>query len=274
MQRSLGRYLPSTIPTCGRPLVTIAHSKAALPPSAMKSSFSAPHSAAVYSGGIRRLPLKVCTLFVNRYPRHQERKMASPALLKTVRAITLTLDETLAFYETYVPSAKDAALIERINKSGVHPAFNAISDALHRETILGLCRIWDTRRDTANLKQLAAKFRDAKVLAGLRGDGHTIPPTALEKWLAAVDSGSKCEEFLALKRARDRALAHTATPNQPYTGNAQGAKYGDERKMLERTIPLVETAGNFIGYSYVAPFADQRMTRQDFAKKFWNGIGT
>ena len=50
---------------------------------------------------------------------------------RTVRIISITLDETIAFYETVLPSGQDAALIERVNKSGYHPAFSAISDALH-----------------------------------------------------------------------------------------------------------------------------------------------
>jgi hypothetical protein len=43
--------------------------------------------------------------------------------------------------------------------------------------------------------------------------------------------------------------------------------------MLERTIPLMEQAGAFIGYSYVAPFGEQRRVRQDHARKFWDRVG-
>lgn len=191
---------------------------------------------------------------------------------RTVRAITLSLDETIAFYETYVPSGQNAALIERVNNSDYYPAFNVISDALHRETILGLCRIWDTRNDAANLNRLAGEFRDTQVLADLRSAGHSVDQTALTKWLAEIDTGSKSDELLALKRARHRALAHTATPNEPYKGSARVAVYGDERKLLERTIPLVEEAGKFIGYSYLSPLGDRRGIRRAFAEKFWDQI--
>ena len=146
---------------------------------------------------------------------------------RTVRAITLSLDETIAFYETYVPSGQDAALIERVNKSDFYPAFNVISDALYREVILGLCRIWDTRKDTANLNRLADEFRDTQVLADLHSAGRSVDTNALDKWLAEIDAGSKSDELSALKRARHRALAHTATPNGPYTGNARVAVYGE-----------------------------------------------
>ena len=192
---------------------------------------------------------------------------------RMVRSISITLDEAIAFYETYLPSGQDAALIARVNKSDFYPAFNIISDALHRETILALCRIWDKDKDTANLGRLAADFRDKKVLADLKAAKHEVDPAAMRKWLGAVEAGNKSAELEALRRARHRAIAHTATPNKPYKGRARVAEYGDERKMLERTIPLVEQAGAFIGYIYISPFVDQRGVRQDHAKKFWDRVG-
>jgi hypothetical protein len=127
-----------------------------------------------------------------------------------VQIISITLDEAIAFYETYVPTGQDATLIGRVNKSDFHPAFNIISDALHRETILALCRIWDKDKDTANLNRLAADFRDKKVLAGLKSAKHEVDPDAMKKWLAAVVAGYKSEELEALRRARHRAIARLA----------------------------------------------------------------
>jgi AbiU2 len=108
----------------------------------------------------------------------------------------------VAFYETYVPSGQDAGLIDRVNKSDFYPAFNVISDALHRNVIVTLCRIWDTRTDTANLNSLADEFRDPKVLADLMAIGHQVDPQHLGKWLTEIDMVSKSDELLALRRAR------------------------------------------------------------------------
>lgn len=88
---------------------------------------------------------------------------------RTLRAISGDLDSAIAFYETFVPTGKDAALIERINKVDFYPAFNVISESLHQSVIATLCRIWDTRSDTADLNSLADEFRDAKVMADLAG---------------------------------------------------------------------------------------------------------
>lgn len=94
----------------------------------------------------------------------------------------------------------------------------------------------------------------------------------MNKWLTEIDAVNRSDELLALKRARHRAIVHTATPNGPYRGKARIAQYGDERRIIKRTIPLVEQAGVFIGYSYVSPYADQRRVRQEHATKFWAHI--
>ena len=197
---------------------------------------------------------------------------ANVEIHRTVRAISVDLDYAIAFYETYVPTGQDAGLIARINKVDYYPAFNVISDSLHQSVIVTLCRIWDTRRDTADLNSLADAFADLVVIADLAAAGHTIDPGQTSKWLAEIEAVNKSDELAALKRARHRGIAHRATPNEPYKGAARVAHYGDERVIIEKTIPLVEQAGAFIGYSYVTPYADQRRIRRDHATKFWAGI--
>jgi len=188
---------------------------------------------------------------------------------RTVRAISINLDEAIAFYETFVPTGQDATLIDRMNGLDFYPAFNIISNSLHQSVIATLCRIWDTRRDTADLNGVADDLQDTQVIADLAAAGPAVDPKQLTKWLSEIDAVNKSDELLALKRARHRAIAHTATPNTPYQGPARVAQYGDERKIIERTIPLVEQAGAFIGYSYVSPYADQRRVRREHATKFW-----
>jgi hypothetical protein len=183
--------------------------------------------------------------------------------------VSINLDEAIAFYEAFVPTGQDKTLIDRMNKVDFYPTLNAISDSLHQSVVATLCRIWDTRRDTADLNSVAADFRDAQVIADLAAAGHAIDPGQLNKWLAEIEAVNKSDELLALKRARHRAIAHTATPNVAYHGPARVAQYGDERKIIERTIPLVEQAGAFIGYSYVRPYDEQRHIRLDHATKFW-----
>jgi len=85
-----------------------------------------------------------------------------------------------------------------------------------------------------------------------------------------VGAASKSDELLALRKSRHRALAHTATPNEPYKGKARQSEYGDERRLIEKTILIVEQAGAFIGYTYPTPFNEQRRVRREHATNFWN----
>jgi AbiU2 len=109
-----------------------------------------------------------------------------------------------------VPTVQDAGLIARINKVDYYPAFNVISDSLHQSVIVTLCRIWDTRRDTADLSSLADAFADSVVIADLAAAGHTIDPGQTSKWLAKIEAVNKSDELAALKRARHRGIAHRA----------------------------------------------------------------
>ena len=194
-------------------------------------------------------------------------------LIKTIRSIIDDMDQAVAFYETYLPTGKDADLIHRVNGASVHPAFNIISDALHRNVLMALCRIWDSRGDTANLNSLASELRKPKVVGDRVNAGHTISAPQLRAWLSEIGKVNKSTELLSLMRARHRALAHTASPNKQYKGKARPANFGDERRVLERTISLVEQAASFVGYSHFTPFHEQRKIRRAHAEKFWGSIG-
>jgi hypothetical protein len=189
---------------------------------------------------------------------------------RTLRTLIADLDRAIAFYETYVPTGQDINLIDRINKTDFYPAYNIISEALHINAILTLCRLWDSKKETASLCQLASKF--CRSMDELSKAGHKIHPQKIDKWLRDVEAGNKSGELLALRRIRHRALAHRADPNNTYTGKARNAVYGDERKVLEMTIPLIIEAGSFIGIVDTVPVDKQRKIRQDHAQKFWDKI--
>src|SRR5262249_10556007 len=103
-------------------------------------------------------------------------------------------------------------------------------------------------------------------------DGHPVDSRQIETWQAEVAKVKDSDELQALMTARHRALAHTANPNKGYKGKARVAVYGDERKAIEWTIPIVESANTFIGYTYVRPFDEQRKIRREHAAKFWDGV--
>ena len=121
---------------------------------------------------------------------------------------------------------QDAKLVARVNNSDFYPAFNIVSDSLHRNAILALCRIWDTQSDSANLNSLANMLSNSQVLADLARAGHPVDPKQIEKWQAEAAKVRDSDEVKALMTARHRALAHTANPNRAYKGKARVAIYG------------------------------------------------
>jgi hypothetical protein len=205
---------------------------------------------------------------------HSDRlnERANVELYRTASVISIDLDLAVAFYETFFPSGQDADLIARMNKSDFYPAFNIISDSLHRNAIMAVCRIWDTRPDSANLNSLAKMLANNQVLADLARAGHPVDPKRLRKWYADVAQVNDSDELGALVAVRHRALAHTASPNKVYKDKARVAVYGDERRVIELTIPLVERANAFIG-TCVPPFDEQRKIRREHAAKFWTQVG-
>jgi len=193
-------------------------------------------------------------------------------MLRTIKAIDEDLNSVIAYYETFVPSARNAKLIDRVNKTQIYTAFNVISDSLHRNAVMSLCRIWDSRRDTASLNCIARQLRK-------KGSSlfQSVLATAREAWLKEMGRVGRSTEMQALRRARDRALAHTATPNVGYRGKASILKYGDERIVMEWTIALVEELNEFVDYydlePSAVPFKTLREVFHEHSIRFWDRIG-
>jgi hypothetical protein len=129
--------------------------------------------------------------------------------------INIDLDLAVAFYETFFPSGQDATLIARVNRSDFYPAFNIVSDSLHRNAIMALCRIWDTQPDSANLNSLAKMFTNNQVLADIARAEHPVDPNQMKKWQADVAMVNTSDELKALMTmlARNCDLRSLASAN-------------------------------------------------------------
>jgi hypothetical protein len=195
-------------------------------------------------------------------------------ILRVARRISIDLDEAIAAYETFKPTGSDRRLIARVNGAGFHPAFNAISEALHRETILALCRIWDPTKNTSNINWLVREICKSHLLSSYSQSQQDAIKKGHPRWQLTIEKTNNSARFKALKRARDRAFAHSASPNQPYLGKARVAKYGDERRLIEITSALIEEINAAIGYWYVKPFKEQRLIRRKFSRGFWASMAS
>jgi hypothetical protein len=75
------------------------------------------------------------------------------------------------------------------------------------------------------------------------------------------------------KATRDNWLAHSASPDSEYRGTARAEVYGDERKVIEMTIPFVKEINSIIGYEFL-DFASLRNKWADEAVVFWYAVAS
>ena len=92
------------------------------------------------------------------------------ALRTKVDAATDELDIAVAVHETWKVAARDRALHARIGTSRVAVAFYIIRDALRRDVILALMRLWDKDRRAVGMKSIANNLCDTRVVDALAAD--------------------------------------------------------------------------------------------------------
>ena len=80
------------------------------------------------------------------------------------------LEIAAAVHETWKVAARDRALHARIGTSRVAVAFYIIRDALRRDVILALMRLWDKDRRAVDMKSIANSLCDTRVVNALAAD--------------------------------------------------------------------------------------------------------
>lgn len=190
---------------------------------------------------------------------------------RTAEQISGNVERAIRNYEMFEPTARNARLIASVNATKVNPGFNVASDAIHRETVSALCRLWDRTPRTASIPQLANRLRRPAGLAEVEAKFGPIDRKKLADWLDAVDAVKNSEELSALETARHMYLAHDADKNIHYRGKDRAAVYGDELKVLEATIQIAEFANEITG-SPDRKFGNIRAAWKAEAKKFWNAV--
>jgi AbiU2 len=198
--------------------------------------------------------------------------MSDLELRRLTKRIHDDLQDAIAFYEVFVPAARDATLIDEVNAARVHPGFNAVCLALHGSAILALCRLWDTDRRAAHIPKAATMMRQRSVLEAIAASSGECPdPGQLAAWQQDVEAVQASEELKALRRARDRFIAHTANPNsKEHPRQARQSEYGDERRLLEMTIPIVERLDHFL--FDLLSWSGIRGLWQEEARRFWERV--
>jgi transcriptional regulator with XRE-family HTH domain len=196
-------------------------------------------------------------------------KVSETEIRRLADTISEELYQAIAYYETYTPSGLDPALIGRVNRSGIHPGFNVVSEALQLGVITTLCRIWDKTRGSARIAEIARRLRKSP---GLVNDA-----IGLAQWQADVEEIEQSEELDALRGFRNVGLAHKTDPNlldPRKLGDTRRVVNGDERRALEATISVVSRLNRLIDLNSRLDFYRQQNDWREHANTFWSAVAT
>jgi hypothetical protein len=96
------------------------------------------------------------------------------ALRAKVRAAQEEFDTAMACHETWKPAAYDEKLHERIGRSYAANTFRVVRQALRREMLLALTRLWDKDSRAVGMTSIANTLRDGRIMDALAAEceGH------------------------------------------------------------------------------------------------------
>lgn len=155
----------------------------------------------------------------------------------------------------------------RYNNTYEAHALSIIHDSLHITMIMALMRMYDNDRRSASIPTLIGLLESANLLEELKKNSRP-QREHIDKWLDSVKlryARLKNEQTLkALRRLRNYALAHADIKK----ASLHGARYGYERKVLERTIPIIELL-LLIVHSRDANFSEVRGIWKRYSNYFW-----
>lgn len=87
-----------------------------------------------------------------------------------VRAAHEKFDTAQACHEAWKPAAYDEALHERIGRSFAANTFIVLRQALRREMLLALMRLWDNNSQAVGMKSIANSLQDKRIMDALAAE--------------------------------------------------------------------------------------------------------
>jgi len=172
-------------------------------------------------------------------------------------------------YEVWIRCAEKRDIIDRVNTttSFIAPAFMVLRDALHKNLVLTILKLFDRNGKTASLVT-TINFIAEKGLAQNLGNANQIPNPEqhLENIRIKLKEVMGMPEFNSIRVLRNTVIAHN-----DFAKPAHGAKYGDERKVLEVGLECV-VAVRLLVEGTNADYADWKEIFAREANKFWEHL--
>lgn len=156
-----------------------------------------------------------------------------------ILAITqATLLHAITLNEMWERCADKRDILDTMKGSHEAFGFTVVRIAIYRDFVITLLTVLEKGDDRSACIPALLNIAEDNSVVKLMKERSMRPieverriATAKSKFASLVDSG----EVKALRKMRNKLIAHVE-----YRNVAHNAKYGDERKMLERTIPIFE----------------------------------
>ena len=203
------------------------------------------------------------------------------ALREKVTAAQQEFDMAVTFHEVWKPAAYDRDLHSRMGKSYATQAFLITRNALRREMVLALMRLWDTNPKSICMKSIEASLRESEVIDALaldragrldgamRDDLGKKADQAILLLKKYMEDGPRHAVLKTLRALRHERLAHRQLAPAAATGaNTTDEEieefYQDNSKLIQILLGVV----NAMAYDP----QDTAKVYRFYASHFWGAF--
>jgi hypothetical protein len=217
-------------------------------------------------------------------------KRIQAAKAKTDRVIDHLL-YLLALHENNAIITYSGTLSSQIRYAHAADAFKAFRAGLHRFEIVRLCALWDPAKDDKKNIPTEESIPTIVELIDLNDAIDALAQQTREQWPAADDYEfaskqaqrardelrkaikdvrkiSKSSMLRSTMNVRHKHLAHSLTKTKLEKKRVAPMKYGHERKLLSKSLPIVEALHRWINSTHFC-FANSQKIARSNAEALW-----
>lgn len=188
----------------------------------------------------------------------------------------------LDIHENNVIVLYSDTLSKQIPKSYAANAFNIFREAMHQIEVVRICALWDQPGlDRESILTVIELIDDPKVIEALADQARAGLPEEIGKKRAeraaaglrdAIKNAREqrgSERLKAIRNLRDKHIAHYLSETiEEKTGTVGPMKVGDERVVLDASIPIVEALNSWVN-NVALPLKEAQAIDRKCAEALW-----
>ena len=194
-----------------------------------------------------------------------------------VRAAVQEYDTVVQFHESWRIAAHDQTLHGRVSHSFAGQTFLIVRQALRREMLLGLSRLWDHRSEAIKIISIAEDLEDPTILDSLWPNtssyaavrGRAAEAVAL---IRRYEKGGSSYSILSrLRKLRNQYLAHHQIVAKPIGVVAEETIEKEAEALYADSSKLMNLLGHVVERNAYDP-KDTADVYAFYAKFFWEAV--